>query len=308
MIKGQLSSKDWELLSSYMDGELNPRDKARVEARLSARPEFQEALDGLRRTKAILRKAPIRKVPRNFTLRAADVQPVKTPRWIPTMQWSSAAVALVAVFLFASQLVPGFRGLATTTSEKAVDSEMGAPEVAQPAQSLAAVPAADQATPEVIYWGGPPAQQANGLGGMGGGGGGDGSVDCGSPGAMCGGADPKLEVGGGAESVLTTPMPFPQPPIPNMLPDLQTQPTEPARSAIAAEPVTGSGPILGVRPDADQGAVLPETIAPAESSAVSDEAEPRSTGQLLLIAASVLLALAAGLMIAAILLKRKLLR
>ncbi len=304
MIKGQLSSKDWELLSSYMDGELNPRDKARVEARLSARPEFQEALDGLRRTKAILRRAPIRKVPRNFTLRAADVQPVKTPRWIPTMQWSSAAVALIAVFLFASQLVPGFRGLATTASEKAVDSEMGAPELAQPAQSLASVPATDQATPEVIYWGGPPAQ-ANGLGGMGGG---DGSVDCGSPGAMCGGADPNLEVGGGAESVLTTPMPFPQPPIPNMLPDLQTQPTEPARSAIAAEPVTGSGPILGVRPDADQGAVLPETIAPAESSAVSGEAEPRSTGQLLLIAASVLLALAAGLMIAALILKRKLLR
>lgn len=307
MIKGQLSSKDWELLSSYMDGELNPRDKARVEARLSAQPEFREALDGLRRTKAILRKAPIRKVPRNFTLRAADVQPVKTPRWIPAMQWSSAAVALVAVFLFASQLVPGFRGLATTASEKAVDSEMGAPELAQSAQSLAAVPAADQATPEVIYWGGPPAQ-ANGLGGMGGGGSGDGSVDCSSPGVMCGGADPKLVVGGGAESGVTTPMPFPQPPISNMLPDLQTQPTEPARSAIAAEPVTGTGPILGVRPDADQGAVLPETITPAESLAVSDEAELRSAGQFLLMVAGGLLALALGLMITAILFKRKLLR
>ena len=306
MIKGQLSSKDWELLSSYMDGELNLRDKARVEARLSTQPEFQEALDGLRRTKAILRKAPIRKVPRNFTLKAADVQPVKPPRWIPTMQWSSAAVALVAVFLFAYQLLPGFPGLATTASEKAVDSEMGAPELAQPAQSLAAVPAADQATPEVIYWGGPPAQ-ANGLGGMGGGGG-DGSVDCSLSGAMCGGGAPELAIGGADQSGVATQMPFPQPPIPNMLPDLQTQPTEPARSAIAAEPVTGTGPILGVRPDADQGAVLPEAITPAESLMVSDETEPRSTGRLLLLAASVLLALAVGLMIAAILLKRKLLR
>ena len=306
MIKGQLSSKDWELLSSYMDGELNPRDKARVETRLSTQPEFLEALDGLRRTKAILRKAPIRKVPRNFTLRAADVQPVKTPRWIPTMQWSSAAVALVAVFLFAYQLVPGFRGLATTASEKAVDTEMGAPELAQPAQSLATVPAADQATPEVIYWGGPPAQ-ANGLGGMGGGGG-DGSVDCSLSGAMCGGGAPELAIGGADQSGVATQMPFPQPPIPNMLPDLQTQPTEPARSAIAAEPVTGTGPILGVRPDADQGAVLPEAITPAESLMVSDETEPRSTGRLLLLAASILLALAVGLMIAAIFLKRKLLR
>ncbi|MFA5837457.1 MAG: hypothetical protein WC837_10940 [Bellilinea sp.] len=306
MIKGQLSSKDWELLSSYMDGELNPRDKARVETRLSTQPEFLEALDGLRRTKAILRKAPIRKVPRNFTLRAADVQPAKTPRWIPTMQWSSAAVALVAVFLFAYQLVPGFRGLATTASEKAVDTEMGAPELAQPAQSLATVPAADQATPEVIYWGGPPAQ-ANGLGGMGGGGG-DGSVDCSLSGALCGGGAPELAIGGADQSGVATQMPFPQPPIPNMLPDLQTQPTEPARSAIAAEPVTGTGPILGVRPDADQGAVLPEAITPAESLMVSDETEPRSTGRLLLLAASILLALAVGLMIAAIFLKRKLLR
>lgn len=306
MIKGQLSSKDWELLSSYMDGELNLRDKARVEARLSTQPEFREALDGLRRTKAILRKAPIRKVPRNFTLKAADVQPVKPPRWIPTMQWSSAAVALVAVFLFASQLVPGFRGLATTASEKAVDTEMGAPELAQPAQSLAAVPAADQATPEVIYWGGPPAQ-AYGLGGMGGGGG-DGSVECSLPGAVCGGGAPELAVGGGAVSGEPTQMPFPQPPIPNMLPDLQAQPTQPARSALAAEPVTGAGPILGVRPDADQGAVLPEAIAPAESLAVSVETEPRSTGRLLLTAASILLALSVGLMIAALILKRKLLR
>ena len=305
MIKGQLSSKDWELLSSYMDGELNPRDKARVETRLSTQPEFREALDGLRRTKAILCKAPVRKVPRNFTLKAADVQPVKTPRWIPTMQWSSAAVALVAVFLFASQLLPGFTGLATTASEKAVDSEMGAPELAQ---SLAAVPATDQATPEVIYWGGPPPAQANGLGGMGGGGGGDGSVDCGSPGAMCGGADPKLAVGGRADNGETTQMPFPQPPIPNMLPDLQTQPTQPARNAIAAEPVTGTGPILGVRPDADQGAALPETFAAVEPSVASDMPEPRSTGQFLLIVAGVLLAVALGLMITAILFKRKLLR
>ena len=294
MIKGQLTSKDWELLSSYMDGELNPRDKARVETRLSAQPEFQEALDGLRRTKAILRKAPIRKVPRNFTLRAADVQPVKIPRWIPAMQWSSAAAALVAVFLFASQLIPGLPGFATTASEKAVDTEMAAPELAQPAQSLAAVPAADQATPEVIYWGGPPALQVEGLGGMGGGGGGD--------------AEKASITGGAGQSGMTTQMPFPQPPIPNMLPDLQTQPTQPARSALAAEPVTGTGPILGVRPDDEQGSALPETFVAVEPSAASDIPEPRSTGQLLLIVAGALLTLAVGLMITAILLKRKLLR
>ena len=303
MTKGQLSSKDWELLSSYMDDELNPRDKARVEARLSAQPEYREALDGLRRTKSILHKAPVRKVPRNFTLTVADVQPVKTPRWIPTMQWSSAAVALVAVFLFAYQLVPGFSGALNRASEKAVESQMGAAEMAQP---LAAPQATDMATPGMIYWGGPPMLQAEGLGGMGGGGGG---ADCILEGSMCGGGAEKTGIGGGIDqSGVTTVMPFPQPPVPNSLPDLQTQPTEPARNAIAAEPVTGTGPILGVRPDAEQGAVLPDTFTPNAPLVASDMSEPRSTGQLLLIAAGVLLALAIGLMITAILIKRKLLR
>ena len=77
-MKRQLSTKDWELLSSYLDGELNPREKARVEVLLSAQPDYKEALDGLRRTKSILHRAPVRKVPHNFTLTAADVQPVKT--------------------------------------------------------------------------------------------------------------------------------------------------------------------------------------------------------------------------------------
>jgi hypothetical protein len=162
----------------------------------------------------------------------------------------------------------------------------------------------DMATPGMIYWGGPPMVQAEGLGGMGGGG-----ADCILEDSMCGGGAEKTGIGGGIDqSGVTTLMPFPQPPVPNLLPDLQPQPTEPARNAIAAEPVTGTGPILGVRPDAEQGAVLPDTFTATAPLVASDMSEPRSTGQLLLIAAGVLLALAIGLMITAILIKRKLLR
>ena len=294
-MKRQLSTKDWELLSSYLDDELNPREKARVEALLSAQPEYKEALNGLRRTKMILHRAPVRKVPHNFTLTVADVQPIKAPRWLPTMQWSSAVVALVAVFLFAYQLVPGFSGALNTASQKAADTQAPSEELSAP---MAAAQSAGAATPEVIYWGGPPqpAVIANGLGGGGGGG------DCSTPGAMCGGGaaiSPPLGVG-----LAPTEMPFPQPPIPNSLPDLQAQPTESARS-VAERPVTGTGPILGVRPDEQRGQKLAESTT-ADAAAVERESLPATRpGQILLYAGAGLLIVAIGLMVTAILIKRK---
>lgn len=305
-MKRQLSTKDWELLSSYLDDMLNPREKSRVEMLLSTQPEYKEALEGLRRTKTILHRTPVRKVPRNFTLTAADVQPVKAFRWLPTMQWSSAAAALIAVFLFAYQLVPGFSGALTTASQKSVDSELNATGLAptETADLAAPMAAAESAAalPEVIYWGGPPAPGGTAMG-QGGGGGGD---ACGLPGAMCGGgaaSGPPLGV-----DLAPTEMPFPQPPIPNTLPDLQIQPTEAARIA-AKEPITGTGPILGVRPDEQRGQNLAES-ATADAQAVEREGLPapqpaQEPGQVLIFVAAGLLFAAIGLMVAAILLKRK---
>jgi hypothetical protein len=282
MFTEKLSSRDWELLSSYLDDELDPRQKARVEARLNSQPEFKEALEGLRRTKFILRKAQVRKVPHNFIVTAADVAPVKSFRWIPTLQWSSAAVALAAVFLFASQLVPGFSGFSGSAAQKAAESNTTALEAALPTAAAEA-----SGTPEVIYWGGPP-MQAYGMGG----GGGD-TAD-------------KTGIGGGPlEPVATA---FPQPPLPNTYPDLQIQPTNPPRlsAAAPAEPVTGTGPILGIRPQEQQGEALADNLA-AITPETSREAVPdQRTTPWVGYAAGGLLVVAAGLMTAAILLKRKL--
>ena len=295
-MKRQLSTKDWELLSSYLDGELNPREKARVEVLLNAQPDYKEALDGLRRTKSILHRAPVRKVPHNFTLTAADVQPVKTPGWLPTMQWSSVAAALVAVFLFVYQLVPGLSGARATLTDKSVDNSAPTQELAAP-QAAAGIAAA--ATPEIIFWGGPPAPvgAATGLGGGGGGGSGQ-PGDCSAAGAMC---------GGGAAEPAPTEMPFPQPPIPNSLPDLQLQPTEAVRIA-AKEPVTGTGPILGVRPEEQQGTTLASSARGEASSTERESTPTRQPRQILIIVAGGLLLIAIALMVAAILLKRKMQR
>jgi len=290
----KLSSKEWELISAYIDGELNAQEKARMEERIKTHPEYQQAIDGLRRTKAILQKTPVRKVPRNFTLTLADVQTAHLPRWIPTMQWASAAVALVAVFLFAYQMVPGFTGQKTnapTTLEQAAPTESTM--VAEAPQTIAA----DQTAPEIIYWGGAP--MVSGAVGMGGGG-------CSDPGAMCGGgAGPGI--GGGAEAPVTQ-MPFPQPPIPNSLPDLQVGTTAKIVAA-PSEPITGSGPVLGVRPEGEQGKILGETqVYIPEVGGAARETQPARTPTLLMAAAGVLFAAALALFIGGVIARRKIKR
>lgn len=300
MKDNKLSSKEWELISAYLDNELNAQEKARVEERIKTQSEYQEAVNGLRRTKAILQKAPVRKVPRNFTLTAADVQPVRVPRWIPTMQWASAAVALVAVFLFASQMFPGFARQqlnAPTAMESAEPTE--SPMVAAAPETMAAA----EATPEIIFWGGAPLPSgATGLGG-----GGGGSADCSAAGAMCGGG--AAPIGGGAD-VPVTQMPFPQPPIPNSLPDLQAGTTA-KMAAVPSEPISGTGPVLGVRPEGDQGKILRETrvdmYIPAVSSA-AHETESAQNSIWLLAGAGALLAAALVLFIGGVMARRKIKR
>lgn len=296
MKDNKLSSKDWELISAYLDNELNAQEKARMEERIKIHPEYKEAIDGLRRTKTILARAPVRKVPRNFTLTLADVQSVRSPRWIPVMQWSSAVVAMIAVFLFAYQLLPGLPGTQRTSTDLAAVSPTESPmEMAAPETMAAA-----EATPEIIYWGGAPLP--SGGYGMGGG-----DSGCGAPNAMCGGGAAD-GIGGGGGGAPVTEMPFPQPPIPNPLPDLQ--PTSAAKvAAVPAEPVTGTGPVLGVRSEEEQGEVLPETglYAPDVSTA-SREAESAPARTWMLAAAAGLLALAVGLFIAGVVIRRKALR
>jgi len=289
-MKKGLSSKDWELISSYLDDELTPHEKTRVEERLKSRPEYREALEGLQRTKAILHRAPVRRVPRNFTLTAAMVPPVKAPRWTFTMQWSSAVAALVAVFVFAYQLVPGLStgAMRTASEEAASEPSLNAIEMAAPAAAAEA-----EGSPNIIYWGGPPAPiTAYGKGGGGG---------CGAPGEMCGGAADSGPIGGGSDAIPTQ---FLQTPVPNPLPDLQTGPMI---TPAPTQPVTGTGPVLGVRPTEEQGKVVRDTA--------TDQARGLDTGRSglaqkpwILGAAGGLLALAIGAFITAILARRNALR
>jgi len=62
---------DDELLSAYLDGQLAPAERNRLEAALADNPEPHAALAQLRYTKTLLAEAPRMAVPRAFTLNEA---------------------------------------------------------------------------------------------------------------------------------------------------------------------------------------------------------------------------------------------
>lgn len=129
-MRAQITSHDYEQLSAYIDGQLADSDRRRLEERLQAQPNLQAALDELTRTRALLRTAPRRRAPRNFTLTPAmvDTKPLRRVNTFlslfPALSFASALAAVALVVSIAFQLLPG----------------MGSPMLAsQPAQDTAAL-------------------------------------------------------------------------------------------------------------------------------------------------------------------------
>ncbi len=101
-----------ELLSAYLDGELHPKQQARLETRLAANPDLQERLETLRHTVALVRDLPQVQAPRNFLLTPAMVgqaQPRRsTRRWLaPALSFATAASGLLCVVALAGGLLAG---------------------------------------------------------------------------------------------------------------------------------------------------------------------------------------------------------
>jgi negative regulator of sigma E activity len=97
-----MNHRDVELLSAYLDGELKPSDSAKLEARLKTDPELASVLNDLRSTRALLRKLPQRRAPRNFTLTRKMVgQNPPMPRVYPLFRFATAFAAVLLFFSFA---------------------------------------------------------------------------------------------------------------------------------------------------------------------------------------------------------------
>jgi hypothetical protein len=168
--KQQISSKDWQLLSEYLDGQLSLRDRSQLEKRLNQQPNLREGLDELRQTRSILRSVRMQRVPRNFTLTPAMVRQSQPSIWqqlVPVLNFSSAIAALALVVILAFQFLPN---TATTATQQKSAAEAPA---AAPLISAQENQAAASGTPQMIIQWGPAAdnqpQRAYGMGGGGGG-------------------------------------------------------------------------------------------------------------------------------------------
>jgi hypothetical protein len=93
-----LTFRDIEKLSAFLDGELSQAEKTRLESRLTSNRELASALTDLRQARAVLRKTPKRRAPRNFTLtpKMAGIRP-PVPRAVPALSWASAVAAILFV-------------------------------------------------------------------------------------------------------------------------------------------------------------------------------------------------------------------
>ncbi len=100
----RLNPRDHEALSAFVDGALDARQITALDARLKAEPALAQALRQLQATRSLLRRAPQRKAPRNFTLTR---QMAGERQRSFSYGFASAAAAALLVFVTAGDLLAG---------------------------------------------------------------------------------------------------------------------------------------------------------------------------------------------------------
>ena len=221
-MKMNYSPKDWQLLSIYLDRQLSNQDVLKIEKRLASEPQLQQALREMQQTRYLLQHAKKVSVPRSFTLTpemAAQIHPAKKPLF-PLFSFASviATIFLVVVLLF--EFLPGILPVGKSAQFASSNESLSM----EAAPMAAADSMESSGSPMIIEWGYPQGK-ANGMGG--------------------GGADPGMltapAIGGGIDIMPVEPeIPAEEP-----APDLQDQ--GPLMKSMDSEPITGAGPILGIR-------------------------------------------------------------
>lgn len=206
------SDREFELLSAYLDNQLGPAERARLERRLAQEPKLKAALDDLRSVKATLTALPKVKPPRNFTLTlkqlearglAASARP--PVRLFALVNLATALAAVVFAALITADLGGSFN-LATPAEAPAAQVESLQVAEAQAVESASADSALKSTTetPEAGFsMLAPPveAEPLTGAPGEGGGGGGGGPGVGGGVGTTNTGPAP--DAGGGAPAGVT---------------------------------------------------------------------------------------------------------
>jgi anti-sigma factor RsiW len=122
----RLSSHDLETLSAYVDGALPPREQADLAARLERDQVLKQSLTELRALKAAMASLPERRVPRNFTLREADVVRRKAGLLFSTLRFATVVASVLFVLTTAVRALPMQLALGASAPQMEMSAEVQA--------------------------------------------------------------------------------------------------------------------------------------------------------------------------------------
>ncbi len=161
-MKNQITSRDYELLSAYLDNQLSSKDRAVFEQRLKADLALRREFHEINKTRQLLRQLPRKRAPRNYFVTAQAAKVRAQSKFAPVFGIVSAvASVLLAITIFSNTLLfnsapvaqaPSLQQPPVTIvaqsevarSEPATQSPTQPPTQAAP---LAAIGAPEEATP-----------------------------------------------------------------------------------------------------------------------------------------------------------------
>ncbi|MGH2583093.1 MAG: anti-sigma factor family protein [Anaerolineales bacterium] len=146
-----LSTRELEQISAYLDDRLSPREKSSVESRLDSEPKFAEAGQQLERTRALLRRIPQRRFPRNFTLTpqmlGLAARPMRMRGWTSLNLVSAIAGALLIAVLIGDFSVNGLPAFGLPAAGEAEEPMALMAAEAATEEAITEEPPADLASP-----------------------------------------------------------------------------------------------------------------------------------------------------------------
>jgi hypothetical protein len=134
-MKSDLSPRDWQEISSYLDRQISVEAQARLEERLKNEQDLRNALEDLHRAQALLRSQPRLRAPRNFTLTREMAGKRSGAPAYPVLGLASALASLLFIFLLVGDLFSQRAALAPSQMTNALQAEMAQSEAVSPQPS-----------------------------------------------------------------------------------------------------------------------------------------------------------------------------
>ena len=149
-MKKQISERDYEMISAYLDNQLGAQERAILEARMKVEPELSQAFQDLGKTRLMIRSLPRLRAPRNFTVSAKTLEVRPIMRLAPMLGLTSAiASILLAMIVFSNLFLSTPQQVAMAPAGQAAATTAPLIEAVQSAPSVPLTPTVE--APEVLF-------------------------------------------------------------------------------------------------------------------------------------------------------------